>query len=141
MDARVAAERAPFAIHDGAAPEARRRLPLDEACVVAVGHEADLLALRLVRRGQPARGGQAADLVLGQVADREYGARELLRGQAEQEVRLVLPPVAAAQQAPPPRARVAVRARVMAGGHVLDPQGARALDQALELHLRVAARA
>ena len=74
-----------------------------------------------------------SDLVLGQLSDREDRARELLRGEPEQEVGLVLAGVAALEQPGPAAPRIAVRPRVMPGGDVLDAEGTRLLDQALEV--------
>ena len=67
---------------------------LDEARVVAVGNEADLLAVRLVGDGQAAIACVGAHVGLRQLADRERRAGELRLRQREEEVRLVLRGVA-----------------------------------------------
>ena len=63
---------------------------VDEPLIVAAGDEADLLRVGLVGRGDAVLGGDLADARLGVAAEREEGARELLLGEAEEEVGLVL---------------------------------------------------
>src|SRR5579871_81090 len=71
MDPLMAAEdRAVFA-HDGSGAERRRCRTLDEAAVVAFGHEADLLAFRLVGVDETERSGARADLAFAQSAERK----------------------------------------------------------------------
>ena len=113
----------------------------DERGVVAVGDEADLLAVRLVRHLQPepprlrrAPRGLVSD------ADRKHAARELILRQREQEVRLVLVAVGAALQQPAAVGAL-LDARVVAGGHVLGAEAARAIEQRRELQVAVAVRA
>lgn len=115
-------------------------MPIHEGRIVPVGNETDLLALRLVRRGKASRRREAAHLLLGQAAHREDGRSELLLGQAEEEVRLILPSVCAPQEPLSAADGVAVLARVVSCRDVLDPQRAGPRQQALELHLGVAAR-
>jgi len=113
-------------------------MPLHEGRIVAVGNEADLLALRLVRRGESPLRRQASHLFLGQAADGEDGRRELLLRQTEQEVRLVLARVRSPQEPIAAADGVAVLASVVAGRDVLDAQRPGPRQQALELHLAVA---
>ena len=65
---------------------------------------------------RPSRARVRADLGLRQVADRKHRVRELVLRQREQEIRLVLVAVDAAQQPVPPRVLVELDARVVAGG-------------------------
>ena len=95
----MAAELAAVRVDDRAGAVLCRCLALDEARVVAVGHEADLLALGLVGDGQPALPGDGADARLVEPADGEEGGLELRLGEAEEEVGLVLGAVRALQQA------------------------------------------
>ena len=71
---------------------------VDEPGVVAVGDEADLLALLLVGHGQADFGGEGPHLLLGEVAEREDDVPELVLLQVEKEIGLVLVEVAAARQ-------------------------------------------
>src|SRR5262249_14825578 len=57
--------------------------PLDEAGVVAVGHEADLHALWLAAGGEAVPCGDGADLGLGQRAHRELELRQRLLSESE----------------------------------------------------------
>ena len=66
------------------------RCALDERGVVAVGDEADLLAVRLVGDRQAERARVLAHLGLVEVADREARARSCAWVEREQEVRLIL---------------------------------------------------
>ena len=63
-------EHAPSPIHDLSQLESgtRATVPFDEPRVVAVGHEADVLALGLLRRDEAVGAGQLAHLVFGQLA-------------------------------------------------------------------------
>ena len=93
-----------------------REVAVDHGRVVAVGHEADLLAVRLVRDTQAPRERDPPDVVFRHLTDREQRARELRLGQGEEEIRLVLAMVDAAQQvidAP----GVARHAGIVAGRH------------------------
>ena len=122
-------------------PARRRRVLVDEARVVVVRDEADLLAVRLVGDRQPRAARVLADGVLRAIADREDGARELLLRQREQEVRLILRRVDAALQQVAAGRRVALDARVVAGRDRVGAEAARALDQRRELQIAVAVRA
>ena len=78
MHAVVAAQDATSGIDDLATPAARLGTNrLDDGCVVAIGDEADLLALRLVGRRQAQRAGARADLRFAQLTEREPGLLEL----------------------------------------------------------------
>ena len=69
-----------------------------DVAVVAARHEADLLAVALLGRGQPQRARQLPNLRLGHLTERETCVRQLLLAKAVEEVALVLVAVAAAQQ-------------------------------------------
>ena len=81
----------------------------ERAADVAVGDEADALALGLVGRRETEVARDVAHLGLGQLAEREPGVRELVLAQAVEEVGLVLVLVARPQRAP--RRHPAVSAR------------------------------
>ena len=68
---------------------ARRGLLLDELAHAA-GDEADLHALPLLRHHQAGLAGELTHLRLGHAAEREEGGGELLAGQLEEVVALVL---------------------------------------------------
>ena len=61
-----------------------------EALGVAVGDEADVVAVRLVRDTEPAGGCRGADLRLGEVPERQDRPSQLARGQDGQHVGLIL---------------------------------------------------
>src|SRR4029453_916675 len=116
MDARVAPQHAAGLVDD--LPRPRRALraePLDGRARVAVGHEAQLLALGLVRRREPERPRTRAHLVLRELAEREARAFTLRRGEAEQEVGLVLPRIPRGPERRLPRCGVTTDARVVPG--------------------------
>ncbi len=87
----------------GAAPSCPCRKPAG----VAVGDEADVVAVRLVGDGQAALGRLLAHLLLGDVAEREHGPRQLVAGQHGEHVRLILGRVHAAGQPDQPSPRPA----------------------------------
>ena len=91
MDAAVLGQRRALGVDDPPGLSAAgRRLALDEAGVVTVGDEADLLALRLLGDRQAESTGMRAHLALGEVAERKARPGELGLGQAEEKVGLVL---------------------------------------------------
>ena len=116
------------------------RPPRDERRVVAVGHEADLLAVGLVgdQQSEPARLG--AHVRLRQRAHRKHRAGQLLLRQREQEVRLVLVAIDAALEQPS-SGRRSLDARVVAGRHLVGAESPRAIEQRRELEVAVAVRA
>ena len=85
-------------VADGAARHVRA-LPLEERRVVAVGHEADLVAVGLFGDRQAELARVLADRRLVERADREHRVRELRLVQREEEVRLILRRIDAALQA------------------------------------------
>src|SRR5262245_35032067 len=86
-------------VYDRAGPQRLGCLSFDEAGIVIVGHEADLHALGLVGHRQLTLSSEASDLALRERTDGEQGRAQLILGQAKQEVRLVLPAIAAHEQA------------------------------------------
>ena len=136
------------------APGALPRWPRRNEPGVAVGDEADVVAVRLVGDGQAAGGGLLADLVLGDAAEREHGPVQLRAGQDGQHVGLVLGRVHAAQQAAAgPRRPGGLaglgggggqgrdEAGVVAGADRVEAEGDGAVEDGRELDLLVAAQA
>ena len=104
--------------------------------VVAVGHEADVLAVGLVGDRQVEALGERAGLALGQGAERKAQEVELVPGRAEQEIALVARRIGAAMQL---GARLAHHPlHVVAGGQRLGAELARRPQQVAELHRAVA---
>ncbi|TPW00551.1 MAG: Uncharacterized protein FD125_3105, partial [bacterium] len=117
------AEDAALRIHDG--PRGLRRLQMlaQEAILVAVAHEADVLAVRLLRRAQAQVPRDRADLGLGQLPQRKQRPGQLRLGQVEEDVRLVLRGIRGAAQHRAAAGGVMRHAGVMAGGDRLRPAG------------------
>src|SRR5215218_5845562 len=111
---------APLRVHDLAArgplvlPPLGFEVAVDEARVVAVGHETDLLRLALLGDVEAVAPGRLAHLLLRHLAQGEERARQLLLRQLPEEVRLILARVSPAQQPVAPRRLVELDARVMA---------------------------
>ena len=108
-------------------------IAVDERGVVAVGHKADFAALRLVGHAQAQLRGQLAHLALAHPAQREQRPRQLLLGQAEEEIRLIARMVNAAQQQAAAGVFVAGGARVVAGGDRLRADALGRFEEAVEL--------
>jgi hypothetical protein len=121
-------------VHDRAG--ASRNARVEERGPTAAGDEAHVHALGLVSGAQPERCRLRADLRLRELADRQEGARELVRPEHVQHVRLVLGPIRAAEQ--PRRASGAIDARMVAGGEVVEAEQACPLQQGAELDHAVA---
>ncbi len=107
-----------------------------DAGIVAVRHEADVLAVGLVGHGEVEAFGQRAGLTLRHVAEREAQEVELLGGRAEQEITLVARRVAAAMEFGTGLAQDA--ADVMAGGQRLGAELARGAQEVAKLHRAIA---
>ena len=137
----MTAEHVSSHVDDGAGAEDAGVAPPQEAAIVAVGHEADLLAVRLVGRHQAEPPRVLAHLVLRQIADGKARGGELRLGERPQEVTLVLAAIARAQEREAFRARVALHARVVSGGHRSGVPRARAREQGAELQLAIAGHA
>ena len=106
-----------------------------EAAGVAVGDEADVVAVRLVRDREPAPRGLGADLSLRRVAEGEHGVADLLGGEHGQHVGLVLAGIRSAVQ------DAVTDPRVVAGAYRVEPEGQRTVEHRRELDLLVAAQA
>src|SRR5208282_2313022 len=138
VHARVSGQASSVAVDDRSGAELRGiALPLDKTGVVAVGNEADFLALRLVRgdKAQSARAG--ANFGLGHRTNRKQGSREFVLTQREQKIRLILGLVGGAQQM-----KSAVGALlysgVMSGRDIVGCKRASAAPQAIEFDLAIA---
>ena len=127
-------ENTSFPIHDlpRAESSVRATAACDESRVVAVGHEADVLALGLFRRDEAVGAGHLAHLVLGQLAQRKQHVGERVLGEVVQHVALILSRVTRPQKLPTPGRLVPAAPGVMSRGHVIEPQLAPALLQRLE---------
>ncbi len=108
--------------------------------VVAVGDEAQVLALGLVPQREPEPRAVGAHLALLEVPERELGARQRRVGHQRQRVGLVLGGVGGAVE---PDAAVVVGAhpRVVPGHEPLGADQLHAPDQVAELEVLVAQRA
>ncbi len=138
-DAAVPSERPSVEIDDVARRFGLWTQPLDQSGIVAVGHEADVLAVGLGRDHQPELGRDPPHLVLRQVAEREAQELELLARRTVKEVALVAARIGALVELNPPV--VHDPPDVMAGGEAVGAKLPREADQIDELHALVAARA
>ena len=111
------------------------QVPGQEALGVAVGDEADVVAVRLVRDREAAPRGLGADLRLGGVAEREHGVGDLLGGEHGQHVGLVLAGIRGPVQ------DAVADPRVVAGAYRVEAERQRAVEHRRELDLLVAAQA
>ena len=125
-------------IDDGAGPESVPAATLDEASVVAVGHEADVLALAFPRIVEPCFTCKFANLRLRQFPKREKHMGERILCQMEEDIALVLFWIKPAFQQVAARFLVVSAPGVMPGRHVVESQLAAALLQGVELHVAVA---
>ena len=113
----------------------------EELLVVAAGDEADLLRVRLFGESEAALAGHFADFGLGEAAKREEGVSELLLGEAEEEVSLVLGEIGRTLEDPAAALRVELVDGVVASGDAVGADGARGLEELIELEVIVAKRA
>src|SRR5262245_19711051 len=63
---------------------------INEARVIAIGNETDLLAFRLLRGGQSGGGCDSAHFLFGHFAQGEHGVTQLFLRQLEEEIGLIL---------------------------------------------------
>ncbi len=110
----------------------------EEGVVVAAGDEADLLRVGLGGHVEAGFGGHDADGGLLHLAEREEGAGELVLGQAEEEVGLVLGLVGGAGEDPAAAGFVVVVAGVVAGGDAVGADLAGGDEELVELEVVVA---
>ena len=113
----------------------------EELLVVTAGDEADLLGVGLFGQGQAMLAGHFAHFGLGEAAEREQSSRELLLGEAEEEVGLVLGSIRGALEDPALADGVELVDGVVAGGDAACADGAGGLEQRVELEVVVAERA
>src|SRR6266571_5286170 len=137
MDAGMRPELLPLLIDDRSRARNGRLLPLHKGRVVAVGNEADLLAVWLVGDGKAKPSRVLAHLALDQAANRKHGTGELILRQREQEVRLVLVRIGAALQQPATVWRL-LDPRIMACCNPLCAKPERAIEQRRKLQIAVA---
>ena len=116
------------------------RRAVQEAGRVAVGDEADVVAVRLLRHREPASRGLGADLALQRVAEREVRTRQLGSGEDAEHVRLVLAVVDRAVQLDPALGP-ADQAGVVPGADRVETQRDGLVEHGGELDLLVAAQA
>jgi hypothetical protein len=110
-------------------------VPGQEPLGVAVGDEADVVAVGLVGHGEATGRGFGADLGLGGVAEGEHSVAQLLGGEHGQYVGLVLAGVRGAVQ------DAVLDPGVVAGAHGVEAEGQGAIQHRGELDLLVAAQA
>ena len=125
-------------IDDGAGPESVPATPFDKARVVAVGHEADVLALAFPRVVEPRLSCELTNLGLRQLPKWEQHMGERVLRQMEEDIALVLLGVKPAFQQVAARFLVVGAPGVMSGRHVVEIQLAATLLQGVELHVAVA---
>src|SRR2546427_3681083 len=113
------------------------REPLDARGVIPAWNEADLLAVGLVGDAQAVPAGDLPDLRFRVGADRKAQVRQLLLGEAREDIRLVLVPVDRAQE-PVPAVRGPVHAGVMPRGQELHADPADPAQEEIELDRLVA---
>src|SRR5262252_4264218 len=94
-------------------------ISVDKALVVAPGHEANLLRVRLFGNSEAVLMCQFSDLGLRHFAEREQRASELFLDKAEKKICLILALVRRALQKPSPAGLVEAHARVVTGNYPL----------------------
>src|SRR5215510_13337166 len=139
MDAGMLCEHAAALVDDLSAAR-RSRAATDEACVVVIRNEADLLAVGLGRNRQLSCVRVLAYRLFRTIADREDRSRQLRLRQREQEVRLVLRRILAARELIG-AGRRPLDARVVAGRDGVGSEGRGSLEERRELQVAVAVRA
>ena len=112
---------------------------LHQPGIIAVGNEADVLAVRLGRDLEPDLGRDPPHLVLRQIAERKAHEIELLARRAVKEIALVAARIGALVQLD--AAAIHHPPHIMAGGEAIGAELAREGDQVDELHALVARRA
>ena len=133
----VAAQHMAVLIHKVPRRQGRAVL-LQEPDVVAVGDEADVLAVGLVRHRQPRLPRLLPDGVLVELPHRQQQMGQLELGELIEHIALVLPSVAAPQQPPAARRLVVVHTGIVPRGQIVVAQLQRPVQQRAELQLPVA---
>src|SRR5699024_10443832 len=104
---------------------------VEKTLSVTVRDETDVVTVRFLGDSEATPLGLGTNLVLGRVAEREHRVSQLLRRQGGKHVRLVLALVRTATQL---RNTVPYRQpRVVSGGHRVEAQRDRLVQQRLEL--------
>ena len=106
---------------------------VDEGGVVAVGDEADFLAVGLAGDGDAEAFGEIAHFGLRHRAEREEGAGELVLREAEEEIGLVLAVIDATAHLPAAAGGVEGDAGVVAGGDALGADAVGHVEKLVEL--------
>src|SRR5262249_29690005 len=135
VDAGVATEHAAPLVDDHTLAGCLGRAPGHEPGVVVVWNETDFLAVRLVGDGQRALARVLAHGILRPVADREDGTRELILGQGEKEVRLILRGIDAALQHAAAGDLVALDPRVVSRRDGIGAEAVRPIGERRELQI------
>ena len=135
----VLSENPPLEIDDLPRRLGLRPQPLHQACIVAVGNEADVLTVGFGRDLQSDLRGDPSHLVLWQIAQWKAQEVELLARGPVEEVALVSPRVGALVQLDATVLHDAPH--IMARRQAIRPKLARESDEVHELHPLVAARA
>src|SRR5688572_25447372 len=136
----VAAEHAAVAVDDLARPaQAGAAVAAQEGAAAEACHEAEVLALALVRHRQAGVAGEGADGVLGQAAEREAEPVEQRRVELGEHVALVLARIDSGTDER--SVAVARDARVVTGGEARRAERGGELEHGVEANLAVAAHA
>ena len=138
-DAVVGAEYATVGVDNVAGLGGAGMQALDCSGVIALGHEADVLAVGLAGDGHAQRCGQRAHLRLQEAAEREREAGQLVGCGGEQEVTLVAGVVTGALHDGARGAEATLN--VMAGGEGAGTEGGGHIEQFAELEIGVTADA
>src|SRR6266567_3127280 len=97
------------------------KVGIDKALVVAAGDKANFLRVGLFGERQAVLASEFANFGLGHVAERENRAAELLLGQAEKKISLILALVGGTLEQPAVACFVKGHAGVVSGGDALSP--------------------
>src|SRR5450755_4352942 len=136
-DALMPADNPAVEVDDVAGLDGIRPQPADDVGITPGRHEADILAVLLVRHAQAETPRQFARLRLGHVAERKAQKIELLARGREQEIALVAIGIGGADQRPRSIAQAA-RGYIMSGRQRRGAEFARGLEQIAKLDRAVA---
>ena len=126
VDSVVLADYFPFGGHEFAGCVGQRlallgQIGIEKLLVVAAGDKADLLRIWLGGESEAVMARQVANLRLGHFTERKIRMRQLLLGQAEQKVRLILRGIGGALEQPAAALLVELDPRVVARGDASAP--------------------
>src|SRR5690242_16931164 len=143
MNAAMGTQHFPAAAHQFAGSIGKRvallsQVRIKKLLVVAAGHEADFLRVRLVGQGQAMTARDFSHLGLQQPAQGKERAAELLLGEAKEEVSLVARGIYSALEQPAAAGAIKLNARVVAGGQALSANLPRGNQQLIKLQVIVA---